>query len=412
MPKICFIGNMNNFPFGIAKEFKKMGYDVTQFIDVPKEYLLDRPESENDNYYRRYPDWIVDLNFKSTGIIKNIYFLFPNIFFRALLKKISKFDIVFLNGSWIRLGKYISGSKLVIGLLAGNEVDGADQSLIDDYLSKLSDKSFFIRLIPKALYKLIHLRLIKLQQLGIKRLDVINYYLPGVNSKGDKIISEIKNNQNYSRIILRGFDTSLFKYCEPDLSKKEFNIVSVTRFTFTNNAHDNKRNDIMLKGISDFIKANNIDKGLKIIFFDKGEDVAQAKLLCEDLGLSKYVTWVPQVPLSALTHYFSECDVAFDQLGNHWVGAGLFSMLSGRPLIANGRPELYEKYVGEIMPVCHAINSTEVQEWLTKLYNNRSLIKTLGISSRNYVLKHYDISQNMNFYCEQISKHMSKKSRT
>lgn len=400
--KICFLGNMNNFPFGIAKEFKKKNYNVTQFIDVPEGYLLDRPESEDKNFINNYPDWIVDLKLNDFEKRRVFYFLFPSIFYAGLFKKINQYDVIFLNGNWIKFGKYIPKNKLVIGLLAGSEVDGADKSQLPKLILSATQKGKLQKFIPKFLYKWLHSRLIQLQRDGIKRLNVVNYYLPEIYPFGDSIINEIKKDQKYSRIILRGFDTSLFEYIEPDIKKKDFVILNITRFYFTKIVIENKRNDIMIRGIARFIKENNITGNLKIIFFEKGIDLYLAKKMCHDLGIAKFINWLSPVSVEELIPYFAECHVAFDQLGEHWVGGGLFSMLTGRPLIACSRSDIYEKYVGEKMPVCEAINEDQVSEWLTKIYSNRNLAEELGLASRNYVLKHYDINHNMKFYIKEI----------
>ena len=125
--KICFLGNMNNFPFGVAKEFQKRNYQVTQFVDVSKDFLLDRPESTDKKLIDNYPDRIIDLKLNSYAAKHTFFLLFPTVFFPSLLKRINQFDVIFLNGNWIKIGKYIRPGRFVIGLLAGTEVDGADE---------------------------------------------------------------------------------------------------------------------------------------------------------------------------------------------------------------------------------------------------------------------------------------------
>ena len=160
----------------------------------------------------------------------------------------------------------------------------------------------------------------------------------------------------------------------------------------------------MIRGIARFVKENNIERNLKIIFFEKGDDLDLAKKMCEDLGIARFITWSPLVSMEKLKEYFAGCDVAFDQLGDQWLGAGLFSMLTGRPLIANGRGDLYEKYLGERIPVCQANNEEDVCEWLTKIYLNRNLVKEIGKRSRGFVSKYYSMHHNIDFYIREIEK--------
>lgn len=160
----------------------------------------------------------------------------------------------------------------------------------------------------------------------------------------------------------------------------------------------------MIKGIGRFIKSNAIQAGdIEIIFFNKGEDLSAAKALCNVHGLTPFIKWKPQVTVEALNDYFEYCDVAFDQLGAQWIGAGLFSMLTGRPLIANGRPEVFEKITNEVSPVCQAKTEAEVAQWLTTLYHNRNLITSIGIASREYVLRHYNLDNTVDYFANFFS---------
>lgn len=157
----------------------------------------------------------------------------------------------------------------------------------------------------------------------------------------------------------------------------------------------------MIKGIGSFLKANKINAGeVEIIFFNKGEDVAAAKILCDEHGLTPFIQWQPQISVAELNSYFEYCDVAFDQLGKQWVGAGLFSMLTGRPVIANGRPEIFDAITNESSPVCQATTEAEVESWLTKLYNDRNLVKEIGLASRAYVLRHYNLENAVDYFAD------------
>lgn len=396
--RAVFLGNMNNFPFGIAKELKKRGYETKLYLDTHKDYILDRPESTDLLLKDNYPKWIIQLGSRYLGFKRAVFLLLPNIFYRKLIAEINSYDIVFLNGEWFRIGKYISPNKFVIGLFAGYDLEIADQNLVNKFAENSRSKNRFTKKIPLLFYRTIWKRSIQMQIEGVKRVNLVNYYLPEINPIGDEILQKIKNNLKYSRLFLRGFDTSLFDYNEPEIAKEKFIILSVTRFFFTTKRVDNKRNDIMIKGIALFVEKNNITKDLEIIFFEKGDDLEIAKKMCVDLKIAKFIKWIPIIPLYDLKPYFAKCDVAFDQLGEQWVGAGLFSMLAGRPLIANGRTDLYKKYLGEDIPVCQALNEEEVCAWLTKLYTNRNLIKEIGLKSRNFILKYYNMGNEINFY--------------
>ncbi len=401
--KIVFLGNMNNLPFYFAKEIKDRGYDVTFIVDANKELLLDRPESLNKIYVNNYPDWIIERPVSEK--MKFLKFCYPKIFYSTIIKYLNSFDVIFLNGDWISLGGFLKKEKLVIDIFAGFDLDlSADYNKRNYFVHSFKKSGSIIKkIIPDYITGALFTKFIRLQRKGIRRANVVNYYLSGINIVGDNLLNEIKDGQQYKRLELRGFDCNKFEYKVPEINREKFVILNITRFFYRTDRNDNKRNDIMIKGIGQFIKKNTPSKDfLEIIFFNKGVDLEDAKRLCTLHGLDPYIQWRNEVSLHELKNYFEYCDVAFDQLGEQWVGSGLYSMLTGRPLIANGRPDIFEKYTGEKLPICQATNEEEVENWLTKLYNNRELVKDIGIASRAFVFKHYDISHSINFFIDCI----------
>jgi glycosyltransferase involved in cell wall biosynthesis len=396
---IVFLGNMNNLPFYIAKGIKENGYNVTFLVDVNKFFLLDRPESWNKEYTNNYPSWIKEWPLAIAG--RAIKFAFPNWFFKKRIAYLNKFDVIVLNGHWISLGAYLNKEKKIINIFAGYDLDVlANYKNLPTFVTSFKKSGNILsKILPSSIATLLFKKLICHQQKGIKRAQLVNYFPTGIVPQADELLNKIKANQEYRRLELRGFDCNKFPYIAPASKIKPFKILNITRFFFLNDRSSNKRNDIMIKGISQFIKKNVLtNSDVEIIFFEKGEDVSAAKALCDQLELTSFIKWESQVPVEGLISYFSNCDVAFDQLGKQWVGAGLFSMLIGRPLIANGRPEIIENITKEKSPICQAQTEDEVASWLTLLYTNRDLVKEIGLNSREYVLKHYDLRNTVNFF--------------
>ena len=399
--KIVFLGNMNNLPYYIAKGLKEKGFDISFIVDAEKNFLLDRPESWDNTITGNYPNWIIEKPLSTT--MRTFKFAFPQLSFKKRIQYLNGFDVIVLNGNWISLGGFLRKEKCIINIFAGYDLDVlADFKQINNFHYSLRHSGGFInKIIPFFMADRLFKRLIHFQQEGIRRAGLVNYYATGINPDSDKLLNEIKAGQVFNRLELRGFDCDKFSYKEPRHEKKQFVILNITRFFYLNNRNSNKRNDIMIKGIGNFLKANKINAGeVEIIFFNKGEDLAAAKLLCDEHGLTPFIKWKPQVSVEELNNYFEYCDVAFDQLGVQWIGAGLFSMLTGKPLIANGRPEVFEKITNEKSPVCQAVNETDVEMWLTKLYNNRHLVKEIGKASREYVLRHYKLDTTLNYFAD------------
>ncbi|MBK7882970.1 MAG: hypothetical protein IPJ81_03510 [Chitinophagaceae bacterium] len=154
----------------------------------------------------------------------------------------------------------------------------------------------------------------------------------------------------------------------------------------------------MIYGIAEFLNKNKIKtEDIEIIFFEKGPDVENAKELCRKLNISTYITWKKEVSQYELNQIIKKCDVAFDQLGDQWIGYGIVVMAVGRPLIANGRPEVFEPLTGEQSPVCQAANLKEVSDWLELLFYSPEKKHTIGKASSIYVRKHYDINKTIDF---------------
>jgi glycosyltransferase involved in cell wall biosynthesis len=398
--KIAFLGNMNNLPYYIAKGLQQKGYSITFMVDAGKAFLLDRPESWDKELQNGYPGWITEQPLSEK--LRTFKFAFPGLCFKKRIQLLNSFDAVVLNGHWIALGSFLKKDILVANIFAGFDLDVLpDFNQVGYFHRSLKNSGGIInRLMPFFLADIFFKRLIRFQRKGIQRATAVNYFPTGINPASDELLNSIKAGQKFSRLQLRGFDCNKFAYKAP-LHKTAFVILNITRFFYLNNRNSNKRNDIMIKGIGSFIKNNAIQAGdIEIIFFNKGEDLAAAKALCHQHGLTPFIKWNPQVTVEELNGYFEYCDVAFDQLGEQWIGAGLFSMLTGRPLIANGRPEIFEKITGEVSPVCQAKTADEVDQWLTQLYHNRPLVTSIGKASREYVLRHYNLDNTINYFAD------------
>lgn len=399
--RYAFVGNMNNMPYIYAGAIKRTERDVTIYIDAPPDYKLDRPESYDSTISYPYPGWIKEI--PGNQMIHFCKLLLPNIFYAKLIKELNTYDTVILNGMWITLAPYLNQRVIVYSLCAGYEID-----TLCDYrnIKTMAQASILHRrwLFPfKFLLHIFFWAKISKQRRGVSRSDGINYYPTGISPRGDELIREMMGEKKYRRLELRGFSESDFGYVEPQMNNNKFIILNFTRFFFLNQQLDNKRNDIMLKGIGSFLKKINFSDDVEILFFNKGdaESLRKAKEIIEKLNYSKYVKWFDEVSQKELfDEIVPKCDVVFDQLGNQWIGAGAFAMMMGRPLIANGRPEVFEPLTGEKSPVCQATTPEEVCFWLEKLYKDRDELKRIGLESRAYVRRHYDLRKTADFFLQ------------
>jgi glycosyltransferase involved in cell wall biosynthesis len=401
--RIAFLGNMNNMCYMYAKAFKQRGWIVTLYLDAEKSFLLDRPESWEENDVILDYSWIREPFYKERTYLYRL--AFPKLLLHKLLKELDSYDVVFLNGKWFALGAYLKDSTNVFGLFAGYDLDVlGDEATIGKFVCDFYSSRFKIikGLFPRSLVRRFYTKYIRNHINGIKRTVVVSYYAEGISKKGDGLLHKIKAGQIYSRLQVRGFDCSRFPY-SPKEKSDEFVILNTTRFYFLEDREDNKRNDIMLRGIAEFISRIK-KKNVRLLFFEKGIDLPAAKKMCAELGLEKFIEWSGEVSLAKLTEYYRTCDVAFDQLGKQWIGSGLYSMLTGRPLIANARADVFENFTGVAgIPVCHAETSGEVCDWLLRLYADPDLAIAIGIKSREYVLEMYDLDKTIDFFIDNMN---------
>ena len=107
-------------------------------------------------------------------------------------------------------------------------------------------------------------------------------------------------------------------------------------------------------------------------------------------GLDKITTWHNEMTQADIWQQYAEADVIFEQFGDGIVAmAGLEAMASGRPLIANGRPDVFEPLLGESSPICQAIEPEDVCRHLEKLAQDTDYRKSLGLRSREWVERHF-----------------------
>lgn len=393
---------MNNMPYMFAREMRKTeGVEVTLYLDMPPDYKLDRPEAYDPAISYPYPDWIKEM--PKTRLLHFHKLLLPTIFYRKLISELNTFGTVILIGNWMTLAPYLDDKITIYSLCAGYEIDNlCDYKNIKAMVQASINYRHWLSPLKFLLNLFFRIKIAK-QRKGVSRSDGINYYPTGISPRGDELIREMMGEKKYRRLELRGFPTSDFKYIELESNKDKFTILNFTRFFFLNEQLDNKRNDIMLEGIGLFLKEINFKDDVEIIFFNKGdaESLSKAKEIINNLNYTEYVTWLDEVSQEELfDRIVPDCDVAFDQLGNQWIGAGAFVMMMGRPLIANGRPDIFEPLTGEPSPVCQATTPKEVCFWLKKLYKDREEVKHIGLNSRVYVHKHYNLRKTADFFLQ------------
>lgn len=363
MLKIGFIGGVNAMPMGYALKFLKAGYDVKYIVESDSENYLMRPEHQySADIIYPYPDWINEIQVPYTLIGH----AFPRKTYQAIYSKFSDRDVIFLNDFGLALAPFLPPNAKLIALCSGSD--------LDVFCSYRAVWSYAITIRRKWLIPIVYtfgiLRAFN-QRRGLKKCSAISYFPKGLNKIGDDIINEITNNNPKISLIPRydvnfngtgiKFHPIARRFLKKILVPVRFNINPVTGSSF-----EYKGNDLIIEALAKYKLRN---KAIEIKFFLKGPtpDITIAKKMCEELGLSENVEWLNPMPLPELLQHYYDCDICFDQVGSHWMGAvGLYALYSGRPLIANARPDVFRKMWGDETPILQASSIDEIYEHLVR----------------------------------------------
>ena len=293
---IIFLGTMNAMPMHYAMELRKLNQEVVYFVDEKKENTLHRPECHFKNSISYpYPDWIIEFIIPSKLLIS----IFPQFFKFILLKSLpnkyknKKIKAIFYSGFYVSLIKLFK-NNINIFLSYGSDLEYfCNVDLIDELAEDFKNKSF-TRYLPKRLVYTIISKVVNNQFIGAKKSDYVLFFPRGNSIKGDKVINElIENNVKY---IERYDDMYIDDFKSYEKKSKfgdnELVILCATRFSYTNltlNDQENKGNDIIIKGIAKYIQSTN--RKIVIHFFEKGQDVNEAKKLCKELKIENNIIW-------------------------------------------------------------------------------------------------------------------------
>lgn len=379
--KFAFLGNANNYPFMLARALKHIGHDVTFILMQP--HALDRPENRYPEITVPYPPWIHDLspfNYWDAA--------FPTGRCRRALRLIGESDVVVAN---------LEAPALIPSLRARSVafLSGSD---LEVYCAPgfARRKSLEVRRRPRFMSRiacrLIVGRFSSLQKRGIQRADIVGYTARGLVPEGDAILDSL-GVPDSRRLFVLMTEVGELKPSPPP-ENRTLRVLCLARFNWKRplepgmSERDYKGSDVMLRGIAAFLKESGCP--LELRFARKGVHVAEAVRLIEELGFSDRVTWIDEMSQQAALEEIRRADIVMDQFGESIVGmVGLDAMALERPLIANWRPEIMDRELGEAAPVCQARTPSEVCDGLKRVASSRQERARLGREGRAFVEKHF-----------------------
>lgn len=395
--KFGFYGNTNNYPFMIARALRRMGHDVVFLVD--RKEPLYRPEGRYDDIPFPYPGWIVDVS--PLDLHVPLRPLPPQRARAVALLK--ECDAVFLNMLGPSLWPEIRRPAAI--LLTGADLeDYADYGFVSRYLRAVKKG---VRWYPFGCFRqnvaeiagegFYMCRLVAAQRAGIRAGAVVSYFAPGMVRRGDAMLERI-GVPDGKRVFLLMTDTDKIGF-RPLTENPVVRVFNVARLTWKNptgetplggysSELDFKGSDVMVRGLGMFLRKTGIPLDIRLV--KKGRHVEETMRLAEEEGIASHVTWSDEMTQQEVLEEYRRADIVFDQLGKGMISMGcLDAMATGRPVIANGRPEIVEKLVGVAAPVCQAETSGDVCAQLLRLVPDRGERERLGLLSRRYVESHF-----------------------
>jgi glycosyltransferase involved in cell wall biosynthesis len=384
--KIGFYGNANNYPFMLALALQRLGHEIL-FIVSSRE-ALNRPEFRYSHITHPYPSWIHDLSSRVRW-----HFLIPGPGRRRVISLLNRCDFAVLNEEGPALARGLEIPYLV--LLTGSDLEVfADPAKANTLKPQLFSRPRWLQAICRRLFPTFIIRrwLTSPQRAGIRHARLVTYFASGLIPEGDRILDEIGVPPD-RRVFLLMADLDINPSTPPP-SNSILRIFCLARLTWKREPDsdlielDYKGSDIMIQGLALFFKKHQIRLDIRLV--RKGRHVAEAEQLVVRLGLKEEVTWLSELTQFQVREEYRHADIIFDQMANSVVAmGGLEAMATGRPLIANGRPELVQAAVGEPAPICQARSPEEVCAQLERLILSSGLRHEIGRSSRSYVERNF-----------------------
>jgi glycosyltransferase involved in cell wall biosynthesis len=339
LPRIGFVGSMNAMPMAYALKFRRDGHDVRYVVEAECENHLMRPEHHYASEIPYpYPPWVLEIPWVGT-LVRYTTLPWSN---RDAVRAMADRDIVFLNDYGIALAPWMSRKALRVALSSGADIDllcrwEVARTFASGRPRKWLDPARF----PLQLWRTY------LQRRGLKRAGglprLVERFDVNFDAAGVRRLPLVRRPLRKVLVPVR------FKLVFPKAGAIEY-----------------KGNDLILCALARYRQRQ---PQLEIHVFEKGDDadLALARQLCRDLGLENCVMWHKTMPLARLMELYADCDICFDQVGSHWMGAvGCYALYMGRPLIANARPDVFDRIWGPDPPILNAKTVDEIHAQLVR----------------------------------------------
>lgn len=382
--RIGFLGNVANYPFALARAFRRMGHDVVFLVNRPER--LYRPEYRYADVAAPYPGWIIDI-----GRMDDRDYVLPSLRRRRAVEILRGCDAVVLND----LGPSLLGAirRAAVVLLTGSDLDYfANRHTVDEAPARVRHWPVFLN---RRFKRFVYTRLVEAQRAGIRGGNVVIHVYRGLYTLGDRLLEEIGvlDSQRLNAFLV---DLEEFRP-EPLPDHDPVRVLCLTRLNWKRpmppgySEMDFKGSDVMIRGMGEFVRRTRHPVDFRIV--KRGKHVAEAVRLAEREGLTGHISWLEALAQAQVREEMRQADIVFEQFGTTGFGScALEALAIGRPIIMDARPEVMEPLTGP-SPICQARTPQGVCRQLERLVMDRQERERVAIASRLYAERHFCVDR-------------------
>lgn len=378
--RIRIFGNTNNYPLLLAEGLRALGHHVT--LLVTRAELLHRPEARYPAWAGNYPDWIVDCAPLSD---EDVAYGSPAL--DAVLGRLShQTDWVVLNDTGPALASRLRVPHAVM-------LTGSDLKYYGDFRSVAWRTAGWDPEFKRSVAGRRNIRkmteLVLRQRDGILGASLVCYAQRGLIREGDALLDEI-GVQDARRMMLYIADTQGIP-ARPAPGNAPMVIFSGSRVLFRRDAHpslsvmDFKGTDTLLRGYATYCDSGGT---ARLRMPRKGQDLAEAMRLAEELDIAERIEWIPESGLDAFLAELAAADLVCDQFAHSFPGmVAAAAFASARPVMAHMRNEIFRKRFGEPLPGFDVHSAEQIADCLHRIDGDRRLLVEAGAAGRRFAEK-------------------------
>lgn len=155
--------------------------------------------------------------------------------------------------------------------------------------------------------------------------------------------------------------------------------------------------DVLLKSFKLLVELYK-EKPLKLLIVGGGVELDNLRILTKELSLQDKVCFTGWIPYNKIQEYHNELDIAAYLSINESFGVSILeSFACGVPVIASDAVGFKEIVIpGKTGLIVRRNNVEETAEALSAFINNKEMREQFGNAAREYVVKNYDLNENVN----------------